>query len=50
MANKRKAVKRSKGPSPAKAKKILKHGSVRGKRLSAKQKRFMGARSAKRKG
>ena len=29
-----------------KAKKILKHGSVRGKPLTAKQKRFMGARSS----
>ncbi len=47
MPHKRKVVKRSKGPSPAKAKKILKHGSVRGKKLSAKQKRFMGARAGK---
>ena len=29
----------------AKAKKILKHGSVRGHKLTGKQKRFMGARA-----
>lgn len=29
----------------AKAKKILKHGSVRGKKLTARQRRFMGARA-----
>ena len=29
----------------AKAKKILKHGSVRGHKLTPKQKRFMGARA-----
>ena len=29
----------------AKAKKILKHGSVRGHKLTARQKRFMGARA-----
>jgi len=29
----------------AKAKKILEHGSVRGHKLTAKQKRFMGARA-----
>jgi hypothetical protein len=34
-----------KGPSPEKAKKILRHGKVRGKPLTAKQKRFMGARA-----
>lgn len=28
-----------------KAKKILKHGSVKGHKLTAKQKRFMGARA-----
>jgi len=28
-----------------KAKKILEHGSVRGHKLTAKQKRFMGARA-----
>lgn len=36
-----------KGPTKAKARKILKHGRVRGKKLTAKQKRFMGAKSAK---
>lgn len=29
----------------AKAKKILRHGSVRGHKLTPKQKRFMGARA-----
>jgi hypothetical protein len=29
----------------AKAKKILKHGSVKGKKLSKRQKRFFGAKS-----
>lgn len=29
----------------SKAKKILRHGSVRGKKLTAKQRRFMGARA-----
>jgi len=29
----------------AKARKILRHGSVHGKKLTAKQKRFMGARA-----
>ena len=29
----------------AKAKEILRHGSVRGHKLTAKQKRFMGARA-----
>jgi len=29
----------------AKAKKILRHGKVRGKKLTPKQKRFMGARA-----
>ena len=33
------------GPSAAKAKEILKDGSVHGKKLTAKQKRFMGARA-----
>lgn len=38
-------------PSKSKAKKILKHGSVRGKKLTAKAKRFFGwvAGGAKRK-
>lgn len=36
-------------PSKAKAKKILKHGSVRGHKLTAKQKRFMGARAGRKK-
>jgi hypothetical protein len=35
------------GPSSKKAKKILRHGRVRGKKLSAKQKRFMGARAGR---
>jgi hypothetical protein len=29
--------------SPQKAKKILRHGEVRGKRLTKKQKKYMGA-------
>jgi len=33
------------GPSPKKAKEILRHGEVRGKKLSPRQKRFMGARA-----
>ncbi len=33
----------------AKAKKILKHGKVRGKKLTAKQRRFMGAKASGRK-
>jgi hypothetical protein len=33
------------GPSPAKAKKILRDGKVRGKKLTPKQKRFMGAKA-----
>lgn len=33
------------GPSKEKAKKILKHGSVHGKKLTKKQKGFMGARA-----
>ncbi len=37
--------KKNKGPSKAKAKKILKHGSVRGKKLTSRQKRFFGANS-----
>lgn len=36
---------RRKGPSPRKAKKMLRHGKVRGKKLSPKQRRFLGARS-----
>jgi hypothetical protein len=32
-------------PSRAKARKILKHGSVRGHKLTAKARRFMGARA-----
>lgn len=32
-------------PSPAKAKKILRHGEVRGKPLTKKQEGFMGARA-----
>lgn len=37
---------KSKGPSPAKAKKILHHGSVKGHKLTSKQRRFMGARAS----
>ena len=33
------------GPSKRKAKKILKHGKVRGKKLSKKQKGFFGRRA-----
>jgi len=32
--------------TPAKARKILHHGSVRGHKLSARQRRFMGARAS----
>lgn len=35
------------GPSPSKAKKILRDGKVHGKKLTSKQRRFMGARSKK---
>ena len=38
--------KSSHGPSPQKARKILSHGSVRGKSLTPKQRRFMGARAS----
>lgn len=41
MAKKRK---RKKKLTKRKARKILRHGSVRGRRLTAKQKRFFGAR------
>jgi len=39
------------GPTSTKSRKILRHGSVRGKALTGKQKRFLGARAggAKRK-
>jgi hypothetical protein len=33
------------GPSKKKAKKILKHGKVRGKKLSKKQRGFLGVRA-----
>jgi hypothetical protein len=36
---------KKKGPSPAKAKKMLRHGKVRGKKLTARQKRFLGAKA-----
>ena len=35
-------TKRTRGPSRAKAKKMLRHGSVNGRRLTAKQKRYFG--------
>jgi len=38
-------AKRRKGPSPAKAKKILREGKVDGKRLTQRQRRFFGAKS-----
>ena len=41
----KKTNRRKKGLSKAKAKKILRHGEVRGKKLTPKQRRFMGARS-----
>lgn len=37
--------KKTGGPSKQKAKKILEHGSVKGKKLTPKQRRFMGARA-----
>lgn len=33
--------------SPQKARKILRHGKVHGKKLTAKQRKFMGARAGK---
>lgn len=36
---------KAKSPSPAKAKEILRDGTVHGKPLTAAQKRFMGARA-----
>lgn len=39
------ALHRHKGVSKTKARKILKHGKVRGKRLTKKQKGFFGAKS-----
>lgn len=36
-----------KGPSPEKARKILHDGKVRGKKLTPKQRRYMGARASK---
>lgn len=33
------------GPSQEKAKEILRHGEVRGKKLTPRQRRFMGARA-----
>lgn len=38
-------AKRTHGPSKAKAKKILRDGTVRGKPLTPKAKRFLGARA-----
>lgn len=38
-------AKHTHGPSKAKAAKILRHGTVHGKPLSPKQRRFMGARA-----
>ena len=35
-----------KGPSPAKAREILHDGTVRGHKLTAKQRGFMGARAS----
>lgn len=35
--------KRSRGPTKAKARKILRHGSIKGHKLTAKQKKFFGA-------
>ncbi len=43
VARKRKRLRD--GPSPAKARKILHEGRVRGKKLTDKQRRFFGARS-----
>lgn len=40
--------KKAKALTPAKAKKILHDGMVRGKRLTPRQRRFFGARSQKR--
>lgn len=45
MAKKRR--KRPKGLTPAKARKILHDGTVRGHKLTAKQRRFFGAKSRK---
>ncbi len=42
---KAKRAARNKSLSATKAKKILKDGKVRGKKLSPKQRRFMGARA-----
>ncbi len=44
MPTKRERAKRS-GLTKRKARKILRHGKVRGKRLSARQRGFMGARA-----
>lgn len=38
-----------KGLSRAKARKILRHGSVRGRKLTARQRRMFGARASGRK-
>jgi len=39
------ALHKHKGISKKKARKISKHGKVRGKKLTARQRRFMGAKS-----
>lgn len=44
MASRRTAKPKA-GPSQAKAKKILRDGKVRGKKLTPKQRRFMGAKA-----
>ncbi len=38
---------RHSGPTRAKAKKILRHGKIRGKAITKKQKGFFGARAGK---
>lgn len=42
-----KSMAKAHGPSPAKAKEILRHGEVHGHALTPKQQRFMGARAGK---